>query len=457
MKNTKNKKTIMKKILVVAVFALLLTFIVPIFSNVASAEDQGLSTPITLKGQPYQPLSPLPGTTGTTLGGYLTGLFKLVIGIAIILAVVMMILSGLEYMVSEAVGKKEEAIKKINAALFGLLLTFGSYVFLNTINPALVDFKLNIETAIVTDTRPPGDPGWYCQYANKTWSTPYDKKEVCERETKCDIPCVKLGTYKLPGTSSNNAGAQLLTKYYDKESGWYFLEKPTETNPDDREPNGPHNDKDPSKPTCEATRQILIANNPNEQKPGPCYLQLGPNDDRLAYILLDEIRVRDKLFNDAKTTINRTPCKSVDMDSCTNVGGLEDKTINGLILLRTMCPTCTIVITGGTEWFHHDVRALYPNNKGTKDYEENNSCHRPLDPVKCSGAVDLRFDTSSDGKGVFNGLNKYIAENVVPPVTKPLNAVFEPQDMTKWYPKDMEGAWFRFEKLATPHWHVEFK
>lgn len=404
----------------------------------------------------YQPLSPLPGTTETTSSGeavtnlasYISGLYKIVIGVAIILAVLSFIIAGLEWMTAEAVGKKQDAIKKINAALFGLLLTLGSWLFLNTINPATVTFSLKLNEISLVDGSRPILYGWYCQNADKTWSQPYQTSALCMEATKCGTSCEEIQTQGIGGNQSNNTGAQFLTKYYDDESGWYFLEKPNMSNIDDREPNGPHDDKDSSEPTCEVVRQQWIANNPDNQAPGPCYLQLGPNDDRLSYILLDETRVRNILYNDAKITINRTQCTSIEMDSCTNVGGLEDKTINGLKLLRTLCPDCTLVLTAGTEWFLHT---------GGKDYDENKvTCHRPLDSKNCSGAVDIRFTTSSNGNGVYKDLNKFIAENVNPPVIKTLGDSFTPEDMTKWYPTNMDGAWFRFELKETPHWHVQF-
>ena len=59
----------------------------------------------------YQPLSPLPDTTVsgkvTDLGTYITGIYKIAIGVAIILAVLSFIIAGLEWMTAEAVGKKK--------------------------------------------------------------------------------------------------------------------------------------------------------------------------------------------------------------------------------------------------------------------------------------------------------------------------------------------------------------
>jgi len=96
----------------------------------------------------YVPLAPLPNTTtaagGATLQTYIPGIYKLGVGMAGVLAVLMITWGGLEYMMSEAVSSKAEAKKRIWSALGGLILAFLSYVILYTINPNLVTFSLNL-------------------------------------------------------------------------------------------------------------------------------------------------------------------------------------------------------------------------------------------------------------------------------------------------------------------------
>jgi len=103
----------------------------------------------------YVPLAPLPGTYcppgttdptctnvssgGTTLGRYLPGLFKLGIGIAGVLAVIMIMIGGVEYMMSESITSKGAGKDKMRDAIIGLLLAMGAWIILNTINPNLVD------------------------------------------------------------------------------------------------------------------------------------------------------------------------------------------------------------------------------------------------------------------------------------------------------------------------------
>ncbi len=108
-----------------------------------------------VNAEEYKFLAPLPGT-GTTfdptsvggkegsdaLGKYLNAMIKLFIGVCAVLAVIMIVLGGIEYMTSELPGNKESGKKKITQAIFGLLLALGAWVILNTINPNLLNTKL---------------------------------------------------------------------------------------------------------------------------------------------------------------------------------------------------------------------------------------------------------------------------------------------------------------------------
>lgn len=106
----------------------------------------------------YTPLAPLPGldgaydTTGECpLGRYLNIMIKLIIGIATVLAMVMIVLGGMEYMTSELISSKEAGKEKIKNAIIGLLIALGAWLILNTINPTLLNVclgdipKVNLE------------------------------------------------------------------------------------------------------------------------------------------------------------------------------------------------------------------------------------------------------------------------------------------------------------------------
>lgn len=99
----------------------------------------------------YQPLAPIQsgGTNlvdGTNLNSYLGGIFNLGIVVAAILAVIMIVVAGLEYMTSEAFTNKEAAKNKIKYAIIGLILALGSFLILSTINPDIVSGRLKFDS-----------------------------------------------------------------------------------------------------------------------------------------------------------------------------------------------------------------------------------------------------------------------------------------------------------------------
>lgn len=77
------------------------------------------------------------------LGAFVQSMYKYAIGIAAILATVMIIVAGFQYVAS---GGNAEMItsakKRIGGALIGLLLAYLSYAILNTLNPALTNLRL---------------------------------------------------------------------------------------------------------------------------------------------------------------------------------------------------------------------------------------------------------------------------------------------------------------------------
>ena len=108
----------------------------------------------------YTMLAPLPGLgldgTDKTIdtaydatnnpcpfGYYLNIMIKLFLGICGVLAVIMIIWGGVQYMTNELISNKEEGRKSITNAIFGLLLALGSYIILNTLNPDLLNICLN--------------------------------------------------------------------------------------------------------------------------------------------------------------------------------------------------------------------------------------------------------------------------------------------------------------------------
>ena len=87
----------------------------------------------------YRLIAPVGGLTEClTLMQYLNGVFLIVIGIAGVLAVVMIVVCGIRMMMSGSVSGKAEAKGCITNALFGLLIAIGAWAILYTINPELL-------------------------------------------------------------------------------------------------------------------------------------------------------------------------------------------------------------------------------------------------------------------------------------------------------------------------------
>jgi len=79
-----------------------------------------------------------------TLEQYLTWAFRFVLALAGFLAVMMIVIGGVQYIISGASeSMRGEAKKRIENAIWGLVMALVSYLVLYTINPSLVDFKNN--------------------------------------------------------------------------------------------------------------------------------------------------------------------------------------------------------------------------------------------------------------------------------------------------------------------------
>jgi cytochrome bd-type quinol oxidase subunit 2 len=71
---------------------------------------------------------------------YLTKIYTISVGVAVALAVVMIVYAGIIYISSgDNAGKQKEAKSQITQAIFGLILLLASYLILRTVNPDLTD------------------------------------------------------------------------------------------------------------------------------------------------------------------------------------------------------------------------------------------------------------------------------------------------------------------------------
>jgi len=88
----------------------------------------------------YKLLAPIGNLTEApdNVGDYFNVIFKIIIGLCAVLAVIMIVIGGIQYMGSESIFGKTEAKSRIAAAILGLIIALGAYALLNTINPDLL-------------------------------------------------------------------------------------------------------------------------------------------------------------------------------------------------------------------------------------------------------------------------------------------------------------------------------
>jgi hypothetical protein len=100
----------------------------------------------------YTQLEPIPGLVSQTGAGLvnpnnlhniINAIFKIIITVGALIAVLSLTLGGVQYMVSGSSGGKNAGRKRAEEALWAILLIAASWLILNTINPALLNFSLN--------------------------------------------------------------------------------------------------------------------------------------------------------------------------------------------------------------------------------------------------------------------------------------------------------------------------
>jgi len=98
----------------------------------------------------FVPLAPIPGLNDTVkatnegIAIFLNNLYIFAIGIAVILAVAMIIWGGFEYALSEAITSKSAGKERIQQALFGLVLVLSPALVFTIINPSILKLDVNI-------------------------------------------------------------------------------------------------------------------------------------------------------------------------------------------------------------------------------------------------------------------------------------------------------------------------
>jgi type IV secretory pathway VirB2 component (pilin) len=119
--------------------------------------------------QGFVPLTSIPGLTqnvSATSGGiatFLNNLYKFLVGLAAILAVIMIVWAGLEWSTAgDNASKVSAARNRITQAVFGLILVLAPYLVFYTINPSILNLSVNfppLDTSAATAGSPTGGIG----------------------------------------------------------------------------------------------------------------------------------------------------------------------------------------------------------------------------------------------------------------------------------------------------------
>ncbi len=81
-------------------------------------------------------------TPGLGFAGYINILIRIFIGVCAVLAMIMIVMAGVQYMTSGLSSSKQAAKQTMTSAILGLILALGAWAILNTINPNLLDVSL---------------------------------------------------------------------------------------------------------------------------------------------------------------------------------------------------------------------------------------------------------------------------------------------------------------------------
>jgi D-alanyl-D-alanine dipeptidase len=123
---------------------------------VTSTETSGTSSP---DAHPFVSItpelgSPIPGVTLSPatkngeivsvpfLAQYVNGVYRYLIGISLIAAIVMTVYGGFRYLVGASLGDIKSGKKIITDAIGGMLIILAAYMILNTINPATLNLSI---------------------------------------------------------------------------------------------------------------------------------------------------------------------------------------------------------------------------------------------------------------------------------------------------------------------------
>ncbi len=123
--------------------------------------------------------------------GFLVKLYKFGLSAAFFLALLMIVISGVQYVISGAsVDKKSEAMSRIKSALFGLLLALCTWLILYTINPDLIKNGLSL-IPITGYVDKSSNPTWFNCFLTMKDGT-IQKSNGASTQSGCNTLCQQI-------------------------------------------------------------------------------------------------------------------------------------------------------------------------------------------------------------------------------------------------------------------------
>jgi hypothetical protein len=174
----------------------------------------------------YRLLAPIGGLEEvqgrSALEQYLTVVFNIVIGMAVVFAIVMIVIGGMQYMMTDSFTSKGAARKTVTNAILGLLLALGSFVILQLIGGTgtFTDLRIvmrGIEHAppppppITTDPPAPIYSVEGCTDEATVWPTQEDREYFCSGGNEYDI-ISKLNLRIVTGDEGSRPVCQYITQ-----------------------------------------------------------------------------------------------------------------------------------------------------------------------------------------------------------------------------------------------------
>ena len=161
----------------------------------------------------YNPIEPLPGTTisstgDVTLSSYLEGVYKLLVGLAGVFAVLMIVIGGLQFIAgADNPSMRSAARQRIVNAIFGLFLAMGSWLILYIINPNLVGSSNIIPpiSSVSTGTPP---PTYYFNVKNTSTGNVY--KQLFSALSTCEMVRANVASGGTPPLTTTDSSCSTL-------------------------------------------------------------------------------------------------------------------------------------------------------------------------------------------------------------------------------------------------------